>query len=260
MAPMVHWPEVMVTFEATKKILFSADAFGSFGALDGNIFADEVDVSDSWISEMRRYYSNIVGKYGAQVQALLKKAAGLDIKMICPLHGLVWRKDLSLVIDKHQKWSAYIPEQNGVVIAYASIYGNTQNAVSVLSGALAEKGIKNIKSFDVSCVHPSYIISEIFRASHVVFASPTYNGGIFPNMETLLHDIKAHNVQNRTFGFMENGSWAPMAANLMKELLNGLKNISVIETVVSIKSALKKEHLRTIEKFADEIVAGIGKK
>ena len=196
-APMVHWPEVMVTYDKTDKILFSADAFGTFGAIDGNIFADEVDFEHRYMDEARRYYSNIVGKYGVQVQALLKKAANLDIQMICPLHGVVWRKDLDKYIDKYMKWSTYTPEIQSVLIPYASVYGGTQNAVEILAAKLAELGVKDIKICDTSVTDTSYIVSDAFKYSHIVFASTTYNNGIFVSMENLLHDIVAHNLQNR---------------------------------------------------------------
>ena len=185
MAPMVHWPEVMVTYEKTEKILFSADAFGSFGAVDGNIFADEIDDKGAWLSEARRYYTNIVGKFGMSVQGLLKKAAGLEIRMICPLHSVIWREDLPWLIDKYLKWSSYTPEEKSVTIAYGSVYGHTEKAADILAGKLADRGIRHISVFDVSKTHPSYIIADAFRTSAMVFASITYNGGIFCNMDTL---------------------------------------------------------------------------
>ena len=196
-APMVHWPEVMVTYDMTDNILFSADAFGTFGALNGNLFADEYEFKTQWLSEARRYYTNIVGKYGVQVQALLKKAGGLDIAMICPLHGPIWRKDIAWFVDKYTKWATYTPEEDAVMIAYGSIYGGTENAANILARDLADKGVRNIVVYDVSKTHPSVIVSEAFRCSHLVFASSTYNSGIFVNMETVLLDLKAHNLQNR---------------------------------------------------------------
>ena len=253
-APMVHWPEVMVTYDKTDKILFSADAFGSFGAIDGNIFADEVDFEHRYMDEARRYYTNIVGKYGPQVQALLKKASGLEINMICPLHGYVWRKDLNIFIEKYSKWSAYEPEIQSVLIAYASVYGGTQNSAEILAGKLADKGVKNIKIFDVSTVHPSYIVSEAFKYSHIVFASTTYNMGIFVNMETLLHDITAHNLQNRKIAIIENGSWAPFSGNLMTEMISKWKNTEIIGNRVQLKSAVKDGNVEELETLAQEIV------
>ena len=254
MAPMVHWPEVMVTYDTIDKILFSADAFGSFGAIDGNIFADEVDWENRYLDEARRYYTNIVGKYGPQVQALLKKASGIEINMVCPLHGYVWRKDLDKFIDKYQKWSTYTPEINSVLIAYASVYGGTQNAAEILASKLAELGVKDIKMFDVSVTHSSYVVSDAFKYSHIVFASTTYNNGIFVEMENLLHDIVAHNLQNRKFAVIENGSWAPQAGRLMTELLSQLKNNEFIGTGVSIKSAVKSDKKDELENLAKAIV------
>lgn len=253
MAPMVHWPEAMVTYDETDKILFSADAFGAFGALNGNIFSDEVNYEQDYIDESRRYYTNIVGKYGAPVQALLKKASSLDIEMICPLHGHIWREKISYIIDKYNLWSKYMPEENGVVIAYGSIYGNTENASNILATMLAEKGIKNIKIFDVSKTHPSYIVSECFRYSHLVFASSTYNAKIFSNMETVLLDIESHSLQNRTIAFMENGTWAPMTVKPMRAILEKLKNISFTENSVKISSSVNEDTLTQIKALADEI-------
>jgi flavorubredoxin len=253
-APMVHWPEVMVTYDTTDKILFSADAFGAFGAIDGNIFADEVDFDHRYMDEARRYYTNIVGKYGMQVQALLKKAATIDIQMICPLHGYIWRKDLGKFIDKYDKWSSYTPEIQSVLIAYSSVYGGTQNAAEILAGELAKLGVKDIKMYDVSETHPSYVVSEAFKYSHIVFASTTYNNGIFVTMENLLHDIAAHNLQNRKVAIIENGSWAPVCSKLMTEILSKLKNVEIIENKVSIKSAIKPDKYTELANLAQEIV------
>ena len=257
MAPMVHWPEVMVTYDSTDKLLFSADAFGSFGAIDGNIFADEVDFDHRYMDEARRYYTNIVGKYGPQVQMLLKKAAGLDIQMICPLHGYVWRKDLGIFIDKYQKWSTYEPEIKSVLIPYASVYGNTQNAAEILAGKLAELGIKDIKMYDTSVVHPSYVVADAFKYSHIVFASTTYNMGIFVSMETLLHDLTAHNIQNRKIAVIENGSWAPASGNLMTEIISKWKNTEIIGNRITLKSSLKQNQEEELEVLAKEIAATI---
>ncbi len=257
MAPMVHWPEAMVTYDSLDKVLFSADAFGTFGALNGNIFADEINVDDAWMSEARRYYTNIVGKYGTQVQALLKKATALDIDMICPLHGPIWRGGFSKFIEKYQKWSSYTPEDKTVMIAYGSIYGNTQNAAEILASKLAEKGIRNIAMYDVSQTHPSFIVAEAFRCSHIVFASSTYNAGIFSPMETLISDIVAHNLQNRTIGFIENGSWAPTSGSLMRELCSKLKNISFLDSTLSIRSSVKADSLDTLEAMACEIADSV---
>ena len=258
MAPMVHWPEVMMTYDKTEGILFSADAFGSFGALAGNIFDDEVEI-DEQISEYRRYYTNIVGKYGAQVNMALKKASLTDIKMICPLHGLILRGYISKITEKYSSWANYLPEQNSVLIAYASVYGATQNTAQVLATKLADKGIKNIKMFDVSMVHHSFILSEAFKYSHIVLASPTYNNGIFVKMEQFLSDLVSHNLQNRTFALIENGSWACNCADNMKAKLEGLKGARFIEDKITIKSTLKKSQEDEIEKLANAINEDIKK-
>ena len=255
-APMVHWPEVMVTYDSTDKILFSADAFGTFGALS-NLFADEFYFGRDWIDDARRYYTNIVGKYGVQVQNLLKKASGLDIKMICPLHGPIWREHLEWFIDKYQKWSTYTPEEKGVLIAYASVYGDTENAANILANELAMRGVRDISLHDVSVTHPSVIVAEAFRFSHLVFASTTYNMGIFVNMEIALNDIKAHNLQNRTVAVIENGSWAPNSGKLMKEELSSMKNITLLEQGTTLKSSVKDNNLADIQALADAIASDL---
>lgn len=256
-APMVHWPEVMVTYDMTDKILFSADAFGTFGAMNGNIFADEVNFERDWLDDARRYYTNIVGKFGASVQTLLKKAAGLDIQMICPLHGPVWRENISWYVDKYLTWSSYAPEERAVMIAYGSIYGNTENAANILACRLADRGVRNIAVYDVSSTHPSVLVSEAFRCSHLVFASVTYNGGIFTNMERVLGDLKAHALQNRTVALMENGSWGLIAAKQMKEIISTMKNMEILEPSLSIKSSLKKGQEAEIDAIADAIAASV---
>lgn len=257
MAPMVHWPEVMVTYDEKDKVLFAADGFGTFGALNGNIFADEVDFDRDWLDDARRYYTNIVGKYGASVQALLKKASGLEIAVICPLHGPIWRENLGYILEKYQKWSTYEAEDQAVVILYATMYGNTASAADALAGRLAAKGVKKIAVYDVSNTHVSELISEIFRASHVVFAAPTYNGGIYPVMENLLADMKALAVQNKTVALMENGTWAPMTAKQMREKLAELKNVTILDTQITIKSAMAPEQEGQLEALADAIVANM---
>ena len=254
MAPMVHWPEAMVTYDDKDKVLFSADGFGTFGALNGNIFADEVDFDRDWLDDARRYYTNIVGKYGASVQALLKKAAGLEIAVICPLHGPIWRENLGYILEKYQKWSTYEAEEKAVVIMYASMYGDTASAADALAGVLSERGIRKIAVYDVSNTHVSELISEIFRASHLVFAAPTYNGGIYPVMENLLSDMKALAVQKKTVALMENGTWAAMAAKQMREKLSELKEVTVLDTQVTIKSAMLADQRAELEAFADAIV------
>lgn len=259
MAPMVHWPEVMMTYDATDKVLFSADAFGTFGALSGNLFADEVDFEREWIDDARRYYTNIVGKYGVQVQNVLKKAAALDIKMICPLHGPVWRSNLEWFIGKHDLWSRYEPEDRGVVIIYGSIYGHTEAAAMRLGTLLAQRGVKNIKAYDASHTHVSELVSECFRASHVVFASSTYNNGIFTPMENLLLDLKAHAWQRRTVALIENGSWAPQSGKLMRAELEQMKDITIVGETVSLKSAAQPSQEEQLADLADAIVGSMGK-
>ena len=251
MIPMVHWPEAMVTYDAYDKVLFSADAFGTFGALNGNVFADEVNFEEEWLSEARRYLTNIVGKYGTQVQPALKKASALDIAIICPLHGPIWRENLGWFIEKYQKWSTYTPEDHTVLILYASIYGNTENAVNVLAGKLADKGEKNIAVYDVSVTDPSYLLAEAFRCDRIVFASPTYNAGIFPKMETLLTELKAHNFQNRKVAVLENGTWAISAGKQMKEILSQMKNMEIYEDTLTVKSSLKQDQMEAIEGIAE---------
>lgn len=261
-APMVHWPEAMVTFDTTNGVLFSADAFGSFGALDGKLFADEVNFDRDWIDDARRYLTNIVGKYGPHVQLLLKKAAGIldQIKFICPLHGPVWRKNIGWFVDMYSKWSSYTPEQDGsVLIAYSSVYGHTENAAQVLATMLAERGVRNIAMYDVSVTHPSYVVAEAFRCSHLVFASTTYNAGIFCNMETALLDIAAHNLQNRTIALIENGSWAPTAGKLMRGILSKLKDVTILNETLTIKSSLKDDQLAALAEIADALVASMPK-
>ena len=259
MAPMVHWPEVMVSYDTVDKVLFSADAFGTFGALNGNIFADETDFQTEGLDDARRYYTNIVGKYGTQVQALLKKASAIDIQMICPLHGPVWRKDIAWFVDKYQKWATYTPEDEGVMIVYASVYGHTENLANIIASKLADAGVRNVKMYDVSVTHPSYIVSEAFRVSHIVFASTTYNAGIFVNMENALHDIVAHNLQKRTIAIVENGSWAATSGGLMRELLSKLKNCTILDETVSIKSALKAGQMEDVDALVNAIVNSMPK-
>ena len=254
-APMVHWPEAMVTFDTTSGVLFSADAFGSFGSLDGKLFADEVHFERDWLDDARRYYTNIVGKYGPQVQKLLKKAAGLDIKYICPLHGPVWRENLGFIVEKYQKWSGYEPEEKGVMIAYASMYGNTEAAAQALASKLCEKGMTNVHVYDVSNTHVSQLISETFRLSHVVLASVTYNLGIYPVMHNYLMDMKALNLQNRTIAIIENGSWACKSGDLMQKFVDDeLKNMTVLNERLSLASALHPDKVTELDALADSII------
>ena len=253
-APMVHWPEAMVTFDKTNGVLFAADAFGSFGALDGKLFNDEVNFDRDWIDEARRYYTNIVGKYGPHVQALLKKAAGIDIKIICPLHGPVWRSNLGYFIDKYDKWSRYEPEEKGVMIVYASMYGNTESAATALASRLVERGITNVVMYDVSNTHVSQLISETFKYSHIVLASVTYNLGIYPLMHNYLMDMKALNVQNRTVAIVENGSWACKSGDLMAEFLDGMKQMSVLNERLTVVSSLNEEKVDEMDVLVDGII------
>lgn len=257
-APMVHWPEAMVTFDTTNGVLFSADAFGSFGALDGKLFADEVNFDRDWIDDARRYFTNIVGKYGPHVQALLKKAGTIDIKIICPLHGPVWRQDLGYFLDKYDKWSRYEPEEKGVMIAYASMYGNTEAAANALATKLVEKGMTNVVMYDVSNTHVSYLISETFRLSHIVLASVTYNLGIYPVMHSYLMDMKALNLQKRTVGIIENGSWACKSGTLMRDFLDAeMKEMTILDDQLTLASSLNENGLPDLESLADSLIESI---
>ncbi len=257
MAPMVHWPEVMVSYDKTDKALYSADAFGSFGAINGNLFDTDVNWERDYLDEARRYYTNIVGKYGPQVQMLLKKAAALDIKVIYPLHGLIIKDNIGLFIEKYDKWSKYEAEEKSVLIPYTSVYGGTENAVNILAGMLADKGVKNIKMYDVSQTHYSYILSDVFKYSHIVFATTTYNMGIFESMENLLHALCAHNVQNKKVALIQNGSWAPACGGQMKTLIETWKNTEIIDESVCIKSALKEEQLSELDALANKIAESL---
>ncbi len=256
-APMVHWPEVLVSYEKMTKSLFSADAFGSFGAIDGNLFDDGIDFNCDYLNEARRYYTNIVGKYGPQVQMLLKKLNNLEINTIYPLHGLFIRNNINEFVSKYDKWSRYEPEFDSVLIAYSSVYGGTENVVNILAGILADKGINGIKMYDVSQTNHSYIISDAFKYSHIVFATTTYNNGIFESMENLLHNIVAHNLQNRKIVLVQNGSWAPACGGQMHALLEKLPNTKFIDESFCIKSTLKEEQLDDLERIADKIIDSI---
>lgn len=246
MAPMVHWPEVMVSYESSEKILFSADGFGKFGALD---------TEEDWACEARRYYFNIVGKYGAQVQALLKKAAGLDIQMICPLHGPILKENLEYYIGKYQVWSSYEPEDEGILVAYASIHGHTAEAAKKLKEILEAKGAKKVAITDLSRDDMAEAIEDAFRYDKMVLAAATYDGGIFPCMEDFLHHLKSKTYRKRTVALMENGSWAPIAAKNMRALLEQMKDITVCDKVVTIKSAMKEDTIADMEALADELIA-----
>ena len=255
-APMVHWPEAMVTLDLTNGALFSADAFGSFKALDGKLFNDEVDYDRDWIDSNRRYLTNIVGKYGPHIRKLLNKAAPVldQIKFICPLHGLVWRNNLDYLLDKYTHWASYEPEVKGVMIVYASMYGNTEQAAQAIAAKLAEKGIRNVSLFDVSSTHVSYLIAEVFRVSHVILASCTYNLGIFPPMLNFLEDMKALNVQNRVFALIENGSWAIRSGDLMYRFLDEeMKTITVLNERVTVASHLGENQEEDLGLLADAV-------
>ncbi|MBP1758318.1 MAG: fprA [Firmicutes bacterium] len=259
-APMVHWPEVMVTFDLTNGVLFSADAFGTFGALDGKLFADEVNFDRDWLDDARRYLTNIVGKYGPHIQLLLKKAGGIldQIKFICPLHGPVWREDLMYFIRKYDLWSRYLPEEKGVLIAYASMYGNTESVAQALAARLCDKGMTNVALYDVSSTHVSQLISESFKYSHMVLASVTYNLGIYPAMHNLLIDMKALNVQNRTVAIVENGSWAVKSGDLISKFLTDeMKKMTVLNERISIASSLGADKASEIDTLADAILASM---
>lgn len=259
-APMVHWPEAMVSFDITNGVLFSADAFGTFGALDGKLFADEVNFDRDWLDDARRYLTNIVGKYGPHVQDLLKKAGTIDIKMICPLHGPVWRKDLGYFIEKYDKWSRYEPEEDGVLLVYASMYGNTEYAAQCLATKLCERGMTNVHMYDVSNTHVSYLVSEAFRLSHIVLASVTYNLEIYPVMHNFLNEIRMLNLQNRTVGIIENGTWAPQAGSRMEEFLDEkMKLMDVLGGEVTISSSLTDSGDKELDALADSIIESFQK-
>ena len=245
MAPMVHWPEVMVEYEKKEKILFSADGFGKFGTLD---------TEEDWACEARRYYFNIVGKYGAQVQNLLKKAAGLDIATICPLHGPLLKENLGYYIGKYQVWSSYEPEDKGILVAYASIHGNTAEAAKKLAKILEEQGAEKVAVTDLSRDDMAEAVEDAFRYDRMVLAAATYDAGLFPCMEDFLHHLKSKGYQKRTVGLMENGSWAPMAAKQMRAILEGMKDITICDTVVSVKSTMNEVNVDSMKQLAAELV------
>ena len=258
MMPMVHWPEAMATFDEKDRILFSADAFGSFGALGGNIFDDELAIERDWLPDARRYYANIVGKYGPQVQAVLKKAAALPVRTICPLHGPIWRSKMDLILEKYQLWSTGQPEERGVLIAYASMYGDTAEAADYLAMALADRGVREIEVRDISRTHVSELIAGIFCKSHIVLAAPTYNNGLYPLMENLLHDMEALGVQNRCAAVIENGTWAPQSGRKMTEHLAALKNVTVLQPVITLRSACSECQKQDLDALADTLAEQLG--
>lgn len=245
MAPMVHWPEVMMTYETSEKILFSADGFGKFGALD---------TEEDWACEARRYYFNIVGKYGAQVQAVLKKLAGAEVNAICPLHGPILKENLAYYIGLYDTWSSYRPEDEGVLVAYASIYGNTAGAAKQIAEMLKEKGAKKVAITDLARDDMAEAIEDAFRYDKMVLACSTYDGGVFPCMEDFLSHLKAKNYQKRTVALIENGTWAPMAGKKMREILEGMKDVKVLENTVTIRSAVKADTVSALDKLADEVM------
>lgn len=255
-APMVHWPEVMVSYDPTDKVLFSADAFGTFGALDGNLFADEVDFERDWLDDARRYYTNIVGKYGVQVQMALKKLSALDIHYICALHGPIWRKDIAFLLDKYQHWSTYEPEKKGVMIVYGSLYGNSENVAECLASLLSEKGVHDVRVYDSSKTTPSALVSEAFRLSNIVLVTPTYNMTIYPSVEIFVDDFLRMGLKNRAISLVENGTWAPAANRLLKEKVKEGPFRYVGENV-TVKSRLDEEGLKKLERLADSIVSSL---
>ncbi|MBY9080257.1 FprA family A-type flavoprotein [Paenibacillus sp. HN-1] len=257
MTPFVHWPEVMFSYEVSESILFSADAFGCFGSLSGNIFSDQTDFDGVYLEESRRYYSNIVGKYGAQVQTALKKLGKVDIKMICPLHGPVWRDNLDYIVGKYRQWSSYQPEKQGVVLVYASMYGNTENAMNLIAGKLSSRGVKDIRMYDVSKTHPSYIIADAWKFSHLVFGSPTYNLGLYHGMQALLHEMASLNLQNRKVSLVGNYTWANAAVDEMTDILQSMKKIEFVGEPFVIHSAIKPEQMADLDQLVDDICASL---
>lgn len=258
-APMVHWPEVIMTFDKLTGTLFSADAFGAFGALGGNLFADEVEWRCDYAAEARRYYANIVGKYGPQTLAVLKKMGSLDIQMICPLHGHLWRKDFDEIVDRYQKWASYTPELDSVCVYYGSVYGNTANAAEILAAKLAERGVHDVRVYDSSKTGTSELVSRAFQYSTLVFAASTYNLEVFDSMDYLVQELSRHNLRNRTAAIMENGSWSPQAGSILQKRLGLMPNMTILEPMVKIRSAVREENLGQIEELADALAKSLGK-
>lgn len=253
MAPMVHWPEVMMTYDDISGTLFSADAFGSFGALNGNLFADEVNFEQDWLPDARRYYCNIVGKYGKQVQDVLAKTGGVNIRILCPTHGPVWRKDLGWLLEKYNLWSSYTPEEKAVLVVYGSVYGGTESAANALAAKISQNGVANVAVYDVSKTHVSELIAEAFRCSHIVLASITYNMGIFTPMKNFLLDLEAHNLQNRSFSIIENGSWSPASGKLMKEIVERLQGCSIVGNMVTFMSSPAEKDTNSLTTLAEAV-------
>ncbi|MGN0779359.1 MAG: MBL fold metallo-hydrolase [Aristaeellaceae bacterium] len=259
MAPMVHWPEVMMTFDTTDGTLFSADAFGTFGALDGNLFADEVPFETEWLADARRYYCNIVGKYGKQVQAVLAKAGTVDIRTVCPLHGPIWRENIGWFVGKYDQWSRYEPEDpQGVMVVYGSVYGGTESAANVVASRLSEGGARNVRMYDVSHTHGSELIAEAFRCSHIVFACMTYNMDVFTPMKNLLTDMAAHNLQNRHFALIENGSWSPVAGKKMQAMLTAMPGMEQVGETVTFRSSPDEKDYEALCALAQAVLSSMG--
>lgn len=256
-AVMVHWPEVMFTYDATEKILFSADGFGTFKTLSGALYADETDFDKEYLDEARRYYSNIVGKYGSKVQAVFKKLEGVPVEMICPLHGPIWRKDLGYILGKYDLWSRYEPEEKGVVIAYTSMYGNTAAVADRLALLLKERGVENVTMYDVTRMHPSYVVSDAFRFTNIVLAAPTYNNNLHPTMSAVIEDMEIMSVQKRKYSLIGNGSWVPQSPKIMEERMSKLKDMEKVGETFVFKSSMREEQLPELEKLADDIVASM---
>lgn len=256
-AVMVHWPEVMFTYDITSQTLFSADAFGTFKTLSGALYADETDFDSQYLEEARRYYANIVGKYGAKVQAVFKKLEGVPVKMVCPLHGPIWRKDIDYILGKYDIWSRYEPEDRGVVIAYTSMYGNTAAVADRLAILLKERGVAKVNMYDVTRTHPSYVVSDAFRFSNIVLAAPTYNNALHPTMSAVIEDMENMAVQNRRYSLIGNGSWAPQSPKIMEDRMSKLKDMTKVGETFVIKSAMKEEQAGDLEKLADDIVASM---
>ncbi len=257
-AVMVHWPEVMFTYDSKDKILFSADAFGTFKTLSGALYADEVDFDRDYLESARRYYSNIVGKYGSKVQSVFNKLEGLPLEMICPLHGPIWRgDDIGYIMEKYVRWSLYEPEDKGVVIAYASMYGNTACVAEKLAIMLKGKGVERISMYDITRTHPSYILADAFRFTNIVLASPTYNNHLHPAMSAVLEEMEIMTLQNRCYSVIGNGSWAPQAHKVIDERLSSLKNMTKIGESLVIKSSMKDDQVAELEALADEIATSM---
>ena len=256
-AVMVHWPEVMFTYDVGERILFSADAFGTFKAVSGALYADETDFDRDYLDEARRYYANIVGKYGAKVQQVIAKLKDVPIDMICPLHGPIWRRDLGYILGKYDLWSRYEPEEKGVTIAYTSVYGNTAAVAERLALLLKERGVENVAVHSMTVEHPSYAVSDAFRFSNIVFASTTYNNALHPTMSATIDDMEIMAVQNRRYSVIGNGSWAPQADRLIEERVSKMKGMTKVGETLTIKSSLAPEQIPQLEKLADDIVASL---